>query len=283
MKEAKEEKAVEKNEEKEEIVEDPIIVEEAAEEKSEEESTEEEKKEEFDISEWNPKTSVGKAVQKKEIVDINELLDKGLPILEEEIVDVLVPDLESDLILIGQSKGKFGGGQRRVFKQTQKKTREGNKPHFGALAVVGNKNGIVGIGYGKAKETVPAREKAKRNAKLNIIKIRRGCGSWACSCKEHHSIPFEVVGKVGSSEIRLMPAPKGTGLVIEKECGKILEFAGIKDVWSKTKGQTTKSNLAYACFEALKKLMTTKLQPKHYDKLNVVEGKAQNGAKAEEK
>ena len=54
-----------------------------------------------------------------------------------------------------------------------RKTAEGNKPHFAALAVVGNKNGYVGIGYGKARETVPAREKAVRNAKLNVIKIRR--------------------------------------------------------------------------------------------------------------
>ena len=63
-------------------------------------------------------------------------------------------------MLIGQARGKFGGGQRRIFKQTQKKTREGNKPHFTTTAVTGNKDGYIGMGAGKAKETVPARELA---------------------------------------------------------------------------------------------------------------------------
>ena len=58
---------------------------------------------------------------------------------------------------------------------------------------MGNKNGVIGVGYGKSKETVPAREKAFRNAKLNIFKIRRGCGSWECMCGEPHSIPFMIL------------------------------------------------------------------------------------------
>ena len=73
----------------------------------------------------------------------------------------------------------------------KKKTKEGNKPKFATIAVIGNKNGYVGLGYGKAKETVPAREKAIRNAKLSIMKIRRGCGSWECGCKEPHSLTFQ--------------------------------------------------------------------------------------------
>jgi len=231
---------------------------------------------------WKPKTELGKKVKNGEIKDINEILDKGLPVLESEIVDVLVSGLENELLLIGQSKGKFGGGQRRVFKQTQKKTREGNKPRFATIAVVGNKNGIAGIGYGKSRETVPSREKAFRKAKLDIIKIRRGCGSWQCGCGTIHSIPFKVEGKCGSVRISLMPAPKGTGLIIEKECGKILELAGIKDVWSKTEGQTkTKINLIYACFDALKKLMKTKLKEKDLENLGIKEGKIEDGEQKE--
>ena len=61
--------------------------------------------------------------------------------MEAEILDVLMPNLTTELLLVGQSKGKFGGGQRRVFRQTQKKTREGNKPRFGTFAVVGNEDG----------------------------------------------------------------------------------------------------------------------------------------------
>lgn len=228
----------------------------------------------FDKEAWKPKTGIGKKVKEAEIKDIDEILDQGLKILESEIVDALIPNLEKDLLLIGQSKGKFGGGQRRVFKQTQKKTREGNKSKFASFAIIGNQNGHIGLGYGKSKETVPGREKATRNAKLNIIKIRRGCGSWQCGCKEPHTIPFAVSGKCGSVKIKLMPAPKGTGLCVEPECQKILKLAGIKDVWSKTFGQTkTKINLVKACFAALKQLIETKVQQKYVGSLGIVEGK----------
>ena len=144
----------------------------------------------FDKEAWKPKTDLGRKVKAGEITDLNMILDSGLKVLEPEIVDVLLPNLQTDLLMVGQSKGKFGGGQRRVFKQTQKKTKEGNKPKFATLAVVGNEDGIIGIGYGKAKETVPAREKALRNAKLNVFKIRRGSGSWESHSVEANSIPF---------------------------------------------------------------------------------------------
>lgn len=229
---------------------------------------------EFDPEKWKPKTELGKKVKSGEITNIDQILDKGLKILEPEIVDMLLPDAEIDLLLIGQSKGKFGGGQRRVFKQTQKKTNEGNKPSFATFAVIGNRNGYIGIGYGKSRETVPAREKAFRRAKLNVIKIRRGCGSWECGCGNPHSIPCKVTGKVGSVEVTLIPAPNGTGLCIEKECAKMLELAGIKDVWSKTKGKTTtKLNHVQACFEALKMLITTKIRAQDSEKIGTVDGK----------
>ncbi len=228
----------------------------------------------LNAEEWKPKTSLGKQVKNKEITDIEVILDSGFNISETEIVDILIPDLDTELLLIGQSKGKFGGGQRRVFKQTQKKTREGNKPKFATYALVGNKNGLVGTGYGKSKETVPAREKSTRNAKLNLIKIRRGCGSWECGCREPHTIPFAVTGKCGSVIVHLFPAPKGTGLVAEKVIQKIVGMAGVKDVWSKSFGKTTsKINLIKACMAALKSLMTTKIRPEAIEKIGIIEGK----------
>ncbi len=224
---------------------------------------------------WNPKTGIGKKVKSGEITSLDQVLDSGQRILESEIVDALVGELSADLIMIGQAKGKFGGGQRRVFKQTQKKTAEGNKPSFSTCVIIGNRDGFVGIGFGKSRETVPAREKAIRNAKLNLIKIRRGCGSWQCGCKESHSIPFNVKGKCGSVRIELMPAPKGTGLVVQKECQKILAAAGIRDVWSKTLGQTRSTiNLVKACEDSLKKLISTKLPSKYVESLGAVEGRA---------
>ncbi len=227
----------------------------------------------FDTESWKPKTALGRKVKNGEITSIEPILDSGLRILETEIIDALLPDLTEELLMIGQAKGKFGGGQRRTFRQTQKKTAEGNKPSFGTLIVVGNGNGYVGLGYGKSKETVPAREKAIRRAKLNITKVLRGCGSWQCFCKSPHSIPFEVTGKCGSAIIKLMPAPKGTGLKVASECRKLLAAAGIKDIWSKTLGQTrTTINLVPACYSAIKQLTNTKLKQKNIEELGVVIG-----------
>ncbi|MDO8740370.1 MAG: 30S ribosomal protein S5 [Candidatus Woesearchaeota archaeon] len=228
----------------------------------------------FDRERWTPKTSIGKKVKSGEINDIDQIIDNGLKIMEPEIVDILMPDAEIDLLLIGQSKGKFGGGKRRVFRQTQKKTREGNKPRFSTVVIIGNRNGHIGMGYGKARETVPAREKAMKSAKLNMIKIRRGCGSWQCGCRTPHSIPFKVVGKCGSVRLTLMPAPKGTGLVLEPECQKILRLAGIKDAWSDSLGQTvTKVNLVNACFEALKQTMKMKASTRNIEETGAAEGR----------
>ena len=240
----------------------------------EEEIVEEVKKKGFFEKEaWKPRTSLGMKVKNGEINSIDYALDRRIKILEPEIVEALLPNLITDLLMVGQAKGKFGGGQKRIFKQTQKKTQEGNKPNFATFAVVGNEDGYVGVGYGKSKETVPAREKAIRHAKLNVIKIRRGCGNWRCGCGEAHTVPFKVSGKAGSVEIILIPAPKGTGLIVEKECQKILKLAGIKDVWSRTEGQTrSKLNVLYACFDALQKLLQFKLKPKTEETLSIIEG-----------
>ena len=227
----------------------------------------------FDREAWQPKTIIGKKVKAGEITDIDAILNSGIRIMEAEIVDALVPNLQGDLIAVGQSKGKFGGGKRSIWRQTQKKTAEGNKPKFSAVAVIGNKDGYVGIGLGKAKETVPAREKAVRQAKLNLIKIRRGCGSWECGCGTPHSIPFKVKGKCGSVSMELVPAPRGTNICAEKECSKILSLAGIKDVYANTHFSTrTKLNLIKACIDALLKLSLMKIQPEHVKMLGIKEG-----------
>lgn len=227
----------------------------------------------FNKEGWIPKTEIGRKVKSGEIKSIEEILNKGVKILEPQIVDMLVPDLQSTLLSIGQSKGKFGGGKKSIWRQTQKKTKEGNKPNFGCLAVVGNKNGYVGIGFGKSKETMPAREKALRSAKLNLISIRRGCGSWACGCGTPHSIPFKTVGKCSSVQIELLPAPIGTGLCIEEECKKILDLAGIKDVYANATNSKNRLNLVTACFSAFKELSKTKVSSKDVEKLGVLRGR----------
>ena len=235
---------------------------------------------EFDPHSWKPRTATGLAVKNKEITNIDEILQRGERILETEIVDMLLPNTEMEYLLIGQAKGKFGGGQRRIFRNTQKKTKEGNKPKFTAVAVVGDRNGHIGIGFGSSKETVPAREKALRQAKLNVFSIRRGVGSWEDKADSPHSIPYTVKGKCGSVILTLIPAPKGKGLAVEKECAKILALAGIKNVWSKSLGQTkTKVNVIKACEKALRQLASMKVQDRHRDAHRIAEG----GSKAEQK
>ncbi len=211
------------------------------------------------LDSWVPRTTHGKKDKSGEIDNNAIILENGYKILEPEIIDKLVPDLKYEFLLIGQSKGKFGGGKKRIFRQVQKKTSEGNKPSFAAYAVIGNENGYVGVGYGKSRETVPAREKAIRNAKLNLIKVNRGCGSWECGCGTEHSVPFKVTGSEGSVKVTLLPAPKGAGLKVNSQVMPIFELAGIKDVWSFTRGHAkTTINVIMATFKALKVLSSVK-------------------------
>ena len=211
------------------------------------------------VDAWAPKTELGMKVKRGEIKDIDLILKNEKKIMEVGIVETLLT-LEHDLLLVGQAKGKFGGGKRRAWRQTQKKTMEGNVVTFSCVAVVGDRNGHVGIGFGKAKETLPSREKAIRNAKLNIIKVTRGFESSEESKSDPHTVPFAIEGKCGSVRIKLLPAPRGTGLVIGDEAKKILKLTGIRDVYSVTKGQTrTTFNVAQAIIDALKKTNTMEL------------------------
>jgi len=175
--------------------------------------------------------------------------------LEPEIVDKLLPNLKSELILIGGRTGKGGGIQRIPIRITARMTKSGRRFKMSAFVVVGNEDGYVGIGKGKSVDARKAVDKAVRNAKLNIMKIKRGCGSWECGCGGEHSIPYKVEGKSGSVRVTLLPAPKGVGLVASDEVKKILRLAGIKDVWVRARGDTsTRINLIKAVFNAMKKL-----------------------------
>lgn len=211
---------------------------------------------------WVPKTILGKEVLAGKYSSIDEVILSGKRVMEEQITDFLIPNLQTEFINIGQAKGKFGGGKRKISKSTQKITKEGGRMSFAMGVISGNKEGVIGLGIGKARETVPSREKAVRDAKHDMILIRRGCGDWGCFCGSAHSIPFAVEGRCSSARVILMPAPKGTGLVVESELKKMLELAGVKDVWSKTFGQTkNKINLMKAGFAALKQLQEVKLTP----------------------
>jgi len=204
---------------------------------------------------WTPKTQLGRDVLAGRIKSIDEILESGKRILEPEIVDYLLPGLKEELILIGGRTGKGGGAQRIPIRITARVTKSGRRFRMSAFMVVGNEDGYVGIGKGVSVDARRAVEKARRKAKMNIIKVWRGCGSWECGCGTPHSIPFKTEGKCGSVRVVLMPAPKGVGLVADDESKKILRLAGIKDVWTKTFGNTsTHINLITAVYNALKNL-----------------------------
>ncbi len=190
-------------------------------------------------AEWRPRTFVGRLVKEGRIKSIYEIFEKNLPILEPEIVDYLVgPELKSETVDVNL---------------VQKMTDAGRINRFRVVVVIGNENGLVGVGQGKARQLRIAIDKAIRNAKLNLIPVRRGCGSWECLCDQPHSVPFTVRGKSGSVEVVLKPAPRGTGLVAGDAAKVVLRMAGIKDVWSFTKGDTrTTINFVKATYNALK-------------------------------
>jgi len=195
---------------------------------------------------WVPKTRLGKMVSSGQIKTIEEAFDTGLPIKEPEIIDALLPDLVDEVLDISMVQRMTDSGRRVKFRTT---------------VVVGNSNGYVGIAEGKDVQVGPAIRKAIEMAKLNIVKIKRGCGSWECGCGLEHTVPCQVQGKAGSITITLMPAPRGLGIAAGGPAKKVMEMAGIKDVWTRSEGETRSTiNFALATYNAL--LQTTTMRYK---------------------
>lgn len=191
-----------------------------------------------DLESWIPRTQVGRLVKDGTVASIYDIFRDSLKIEDIQVVDFLVPNLTETVLDVGR---------------VQRQTDAGRKTLFVATAGVGNKNGIVGVSQAKAAGVGTAIRNAIVLAKLNIVPVKRGCGSWECTCSNPHSIPFQVEGKIGSVRVVLKPAPKGLGLVIGDVAKSVLELAGISDIWSKTFGDTrTTQNFCKATFEALR-------------------------------
>lgn len=189
------------------------------------------------LEKWVPRTKTGKLVLEGKITSLKEVFERNLPLIEPEIVDYLLPDLKY---------------VRIDTKIVQKMTDAGRRSKFQVVVIVGNEDGYVGIGIGKAKQYTEALAKAIRDAKLNLAPVRRGCGSWECRCAQPHTVPFAVEGKSGSIRIVLKPAPRGTGLVAGDIAKIVLRLAGIRDVWTESFGETrTTINFAKAVVNAL--------------------------------
>jgi small subunit ribosomal protein S5 len=207
---------------------------------------------------WVPKTRLGKLVEKGEIKSMADAISSRLPLREPEIVDILLPDLEDEVLDVNM---------------VQRMTDSGRRVRFAITTVVGNSNGYVGLGKAKGKEVGPTIRKAIDNAKLNIIEVKRGCGSWECGCGGPHSLPFEVSGKMGSVRVTFKPAPRGIALAVGDVAKPVLRLAGVKDAWAFTKGHTkTTANYAQAAFEALKKTAEMRILGYQEDKMNIITG-----------
>jgi small subunit ribosomal protein S5 len=197
-------------------------------------------------AEWIPQTRLGKLVKEGQVTTMNEALTSGLPIRESQIVDALLPEIKDEVLDINM---------------VQRMTDSGRRVKFRATVIVGNGDGFIGIGEGKDVQVGIAIRKAIDTAKMNIVGIKRGCGSWECGCGLGHTVPFEVVGKAGSVSIELKPAPRGLGIASGGTAKKVLEIAGIKDVWTRANGETrTKLNFARATFNALIRTTTMKVK-----------------------
>ena len=186
--------------------------------------------------EWVPVTKLGRLVKAGKITSIEEIALFSLPIKEPEIVDKLIPDLKEEVM--------------QVF-PVQKQTTAGQRLRFKAFVAVGDCNGHIGLGSKAHKEVAGAIRGALLCAKMNIVPVRRGY--WGDNAGKVHTVPIKVTGKCGSVRVRLIPAPRGTGIVASPGLKKLLTLAGIDDVYTSSRGHTrTLGNSIKACYAALK-------------------------------
>ncbi len=122
----------------------------------------------------------------------------------------------------------------------------GRRMRFSALVIVGDHNGHIGFGTGKAQEVPAAIKKAVENAKANVIKVPLA----------KHTIPHEVVGKYGAGRVMLKPAAPGTGILAGGPARVILELSGIQDILSKSLGSNTPINMVRAVFNGFENMYT---------------------------
>jgi len=185
---------------------------------------------------WQPKTKLGRLVLAGRIQSLEEIFYHSLPIKEPDIVDAILGEKMKDEVM--------------KIKPVQKQTRAGQRTRFKACVAVGDGDGHVGLGVKTAAEVANAIKGAMIYAKLSILPVR--LGYWGNKIGKPHTVAGSVTGKCGSCEIRLIPAPRGAGIVAGKAPKKLLTMAGFQDVYTSSKGHTkTTMNFLVATYNAM--------------------------------
>jgi small subunit ribosomal protein S2e len=183
-----------------------------------------------------PCTKLGRLVQQGKIKSIEQIYLHSLPVKEYQIVEFFLGSALKDEVM--------------KIMPVQKQTRAGQRTRFKAFVCVGDFNGHLGLGVKCAKEVATAIRGSIIMAKLSVVPVRRGY--WGNKIGKPHTIYTKVTGKCGSVSIRLVPAPKGAGIVAARTPKKVLQMAGIEDVYSASTGSTkTLGNFVKATFDAL--------------------------------
>jgi len=185
-----------------------------------------------------PVTKLGRLVNESKVKSLEEIYLFSLPVKESQIIDhFLSPET--------------GVLRDEVMKicPVQKQTQAGQRTKFKAWVVVGDGNGHVGLGVKCAKEVATAIRGAIVDAKLHVVPVRRGW--WGQKFGVPHTVACKVTGKCGSVRLRMVPAPRGTGLVAAYASKKVLQYAGMRDVFTSSEGNTkTMGNFLFATFNA---------------------------------
>ena len=157
---------------------------------------------------------------------------QGGEYMKRTIVDASQLELEDNVVTI---------------KRVTKVVKGGRNMRFTALVVVGDKNGHVGAGLGKAAEIPEAIRKGKEAAVKSLIEL---------PMDENGSVPHDFVGKFGSAEVLLKKSPEGTGIIAGGPARSVLQLAGFKNIRTKSLGSNNKQNVVLATIEGLKNLKT---------------------------
>ena len=172
----------------------------------------------FDVKAWRPLTKLGRLVERGQIKSLEEIFKFSMPIKEPEIIDRLIGDSDN-----------YKEEVMKV-KSIQKQTTAGQRTRFKVWVLIGDGNGHIGLGQKAHKEVQSAIKLAINDAKMNVIPVR--FGYWGNKINQPHTVPMKVTGKEASVRVRLIPAPRGTGIVGGSACKKVLEIAGIKDCYT---------------------------------------------------